>query len=240
MNGMAQFSRMFYESIRFFHSIRGEQQQQQIQTRPKEQQQNFDYFLILDFEATCDRPQLTPMEIIEFPVLKFDARTFEIVDKFHRYVRPTVNPNLTPFCIELTGIIQDMVDESDKFSKVFKDFQKWLLETKLINDNQAPISRFTFITCGDWDLQKILPNQCRICNYEIPPYMKSWINVKKSFVDYTDEWPRSQSSMLNHLGIQPIGRAHSGIDDCHNLAQIVRCLATNGYIFHNNSRLKLK
>ena len=88
------------------------------------------------------------MEIIEFPVLKFDCKTLEIVDQFHRYVRPTINPNLTTFCIELTGIVQDMVDNSDKFSKVFNDFQKWLFETKLLNENQAPISRFTFITCG--------------------------------------------------------------------------------------------
>lgn len=68
--------------------------------------------------------------------------------------------------------------------------------------------------------------------------MKSWINVKKSFVDHTNEWPKSQSFMLDRLEIQPIGRAHSGIDDCHNLAQIVRHLATQGYIFCNNSRLK--
>nr|SZF06462.1 ERI1 exoribonuclease3-like isoform X1 [Psoroptes ovis] len=225
---MDRFSQIFQDTFRYFSGI---------QQQPKLKQQNFDYFLILDFEATCDKPQLKPMEIIEFPVLKFDCRTNEIVDTFHRYVRPTVNPILTPFCIELTGIIQSMVDESDKFTKIFIDFQNWLLETRLINSNAAPISRFTFITCGDWDLKRILPVQCKICNLEIPSYMKSWINVKKSFVEHTNEWPRSQSSMLNHLGLQPIGRQHSGIDDCYNLAQIVKYLINDGYIFHNNSRL---
>lgn len=47
---MSQFTRIFTESLRF---LSGQPQQQQaIQTRPKEQQQNFDYFLILDFEVS--------------------------------------------------------------------------------------------------------------------------------------------------------------------------------------------
>ena len=33
--------------------------------------QQFDYFLVLDFEATCERDtKLRPQEIIEFPCLK--------------------------------------------------------------------------------------------------------------------------------------------------------------------------
>ena len=37
--------------------------------------QIFKHFLVLDFEATCDHPkQLDPMEIIEFPVIKLNAK----------------------------------------------------------------------------------------------------------------------------------------------------------------------
>jgi len=70
-------------------------------------QQLFDYFLVLDFEATCDykRP-LEPQEIIEFPCLKMNARSLEVESTFHRFVRPVAHPQLTPFCIELTGITQ--------------------------------------------------------------------------------------------------------------------------------------
>lgn len=55
MNGMIkmdQLSRIFYESFRLFHTVGGGEQQTIQQTWPKEQQQqNFDYFLILDFEV---------------------------------------------------------------------------------------------------------------------------------------------------------------------------------------------
>lgn len=47
-------------------------------------QQTYDYFLVLDFQATCDDQQkLQPNEIIEFPVLKIDARTFRTEATFH-------------------------------------------------------------------------------------------------------------------------------------------------------------
>ena len=47
-------------------------------------QQNYDYFLILDFEATCDdEKKILPQEIIEFPVLKINGRTFECESTFH-------------------------------------------------------------------------------------------------------------------------------------------------------------
>lgn len=40
------------------------------------QGQKFDYFLVLDLEGK--------VEILEFPVLLFDAKTLDVVDVFHR------------------------------------------------------------------------------------------------------------------------------------------------------------
>jgi inhibitor of KinA sporulation pathway (predicted exonuclease) len=35
-----------------------------------------------------------------------DLKNKKIINKFHEYVTPSYNPNLTPFCTELTGITQ--------------------------------------------------------------------------------------------------------------------------------------
>ncbi|CAF1273575.1 unnamed protein product [Adineta steineri] len=76
------------------------------------QPQNYSYFLVLDFEATCEANQkLQPSEIIEFPVLKINGHTFECESIFHTYVQPTVHPQLTRFCTDLTGITQSMVTD---------------------------------------------------------------------------------------------------------------------------------
>lgn len=43
---------------------------------------------------------------VEFPVVVVQAETGQIVDEFHRYVRPTESPTLSDFCKKLTGISQ--------------------------------------------------------------------------------------------------------------------------------------
>ena len=69
--------------------------------------QNYDYFLVLDFEATCDEQRgFNPPEIIEFPTVILNTKTLQPEGEFHHYVKPTVNPKLTAFCTELTGIQQ--------------------------------------------------------------------------------------------------------------------------------------
>ena len=83
--------------------------------------QKFEYLLALDFEATCLKDEtIIPQEIIEFPCLKINTKTFQIESEFHRYVRPIHNPHLSDFCIELTGINQGMVDNESNFNEVFK------------------------------------------------------------------------------------------------------------------------
>ena len=71
--------------------------------------QNFDYLIVLDFEATCGSKghQPIPQEIIEFPCALLNVRKgFEVEAIFHQYVRPVKHPLLTTFCTELTGITQ--------------------------------------------------------------------------------------------------------------------------------------
>ena len=71
--------------------------------------QNFQAFVVYDFEATCQRlpDQIKPQEIIEFSCVILDAETLEIGAHFQEYVRPTEHRLLTDFCVQLTGITQD-------------------------------------------------------------------------------------------------------------------------------------
>ncbi|XP_066125481.1 ERI1 exoribonuclease 3 isoform X2 [Saccopteryx bilineata] len=114
--------------------------------------QRYHYFLVLDFEATCDKPQIHPQEIIEFPILKLNGRTMEIESTFHMYVQPVVHPQLTPFCTELTGIIQAMVDGQPSLQQVLERVDEWMAKEGLLDPNVKSI----FVTCGDWDLKVML------------------------------------------------------------------------------------
>ena len=148
-------------------------------------------------------------------------------------VTPTAHPQLTPFCTDLTGITQAMVTDQPILSDVLTRFHTWLDEEKLLKDP----TRFIFVTCGDWDLYTMLPSQCTHFHLPRPDYFNHWINIKKSFTKATGKFPRGgMMGMLNDLNIAHVGRHHSGIDDCKNIAEILRELAKRGLVFEENRK----
>lgn len=188
---------------------------------------------MLDFEATCDKPQIHPQEIIEFPILKLNGRTMEIESTFHMYVQPVVHPQLTPFCTELTGIIQAMVDGQPSLQQVLERVDEWMAKEGLLDPNVKSI----FVTCGDWDLKVMLPGQCQYLGLPVADYFKQWINLKKAYSFAMGCWPKNGLLDMNKgLSLQHIGRPHSGIDDCKNIANIMKTLAYQGFIFKQTSK----
>ncbi len=198
--------------------------------------QPFEYFIVLDFEATRDRPAPVPQEIIEFPSVLLSGETFEVVDEFRSFVRPKFHPQLAPFCTELTGITQEQVNDARLFPEVLGDYLAWLRGKGLRAESQDDGVEAAFITCGDWDLKTMFPSQCRVCRPSIDPIphaFQRWVNIKKHFAAWAGVKPRKapgMSGMLRRLRLELTGRHHSGIDDCRNIAKIVRHLAENGVV----------
>lgn len=159
---------------------------------------------------------------------------------FHSFVKPVINPELTLFCQELTGIMQSTVDRSDTLEKVIDNLFNWLREEGLINMQNNHEENFAFASCGNFDLNLLSPivRQYKFSgNIELPIYFREWVNVKKTFVNHKKEWPKGLYHMLEILGEQPSGRLHSAIDDCKNLARIVECLHSEGCKFHITNRV---
>lgn len=195
--------------------------------------QNYNYFLVLDFEATCDSPvTVIPQEVIEFPVLKVSAETFEVESVFHSFVRPIVHPQLTKFCTQLTGITQEQIDGQSTFEDVFEKFHRWLEAENLLNNDV----KFACAMCGDWDLKYMLPMQCKFFKIPIPPYLKRWINVKVSFTDMAQLYPRNLVTMMKYCQLKHEGKLHSGIDDCKNIAKVLKDLADRGMVYECNGQ----
>lgn len=210
-----------------------------------------DIAICIDIECTCDSPvQIQPMELIEIACLKLDLNRIPTVahqrpgylDKcptFHSFVRPTVNPELTVFCQDLTGVYQSTVDKAEPVERVSEKLLDWLKKEQLIDDNLEQKSNFAFASCGNFDLNLLSPliKKYQFNNdLELPIYFQEWINVKKTFVNHKKEWPKGLYHMLELLGTEPLGRLHSAEDDCKNLARIVECLHTSGCKLHVTSR----
>ncbi|KAL7632760.1 UNVERIFIED_CONTAM: hypothetical protein RMT77_016884 [Armadillidium vulgare] len=194
------------------------------------------YFVVIDFEATCDVGQSESyrQEIIEFPAVLVDTKEKRILDEFHTYVRPIVNPKLTTFCMNLTGIKQEMVNIAPPFSKVVNQFEEWLRGHNLSSSDD----NFTVVSDGPWDMGRFLMKQCKISNIPVPEWGKKWINIRKSYSNFYDTKRISLQNMLNNLGLRFEGQPHSGIDDSRNIARVVIMLLRDGATLRVNEMLK--
>ncbi|SNX84062.1 uncharacterized protein MEPE_02770 [Melanopsichium pennsylvanicum] len=115
----------------------------------------FDTFLVLDVEATCESTRKYrnlqhgfetgsfqyPNEIIEFPIviLKWnqDSEQLETKAIFHSYVQPTFRPKLTKFCKDLTGVTQGQVDSAPLWNQVVEQFFRFLVSHDLVEDTSG-------------------------------------------------------------------------------------------------------
>ncbi|OSD03593.1 exonuclease RNase T and DNA polymerase III [Trametes coccinea BRFM310] len=197
------------------------------------------YLLVLDFEATCDDTNRivlrSEMEIIEFPTILYDLQQDKVLAVFHEYVRPTLHPTLTRFCTDLTGIEQSRVDAAEPFPHVWERFKAFLRPHKITDDPSSA----SFLTCGDWDLKTMLPQQLSLAgitdafnssNGSLVPPFDRWINVKKSYQRfYGLRYAKGMEGMLRHAGMELEGRHHSGIDDCKNILRLVRRMRLAGW-----------
>lgn len=132
---------------------------------------------------------------------------------------------------------QETVDTADEFPAVWKRFRDFLDTHGLLEPEALDSS--VFLTCGDWDLKTMLPNQLKLVDAEyglddtgclISPYNR-WINVKKPFRKHLGlpNHNIAMTGMLSKLKLDLVGRHHSGIDDCKNILHIVQKMREGGW-----------
>lgn len=189
------------------------------------QHQNFQYFLVIDFEATCEKGRkIHPQEIIEFPCVIVNGVTGELEASFQTYVQPVYHQVLTDYCKELTGIQQLQVDRGVTLSEALIMHDDWLERKGVKHTN------FAVVTWGDWDCRTMLESECRLKKIRKPPYFDRWINLKAVFQEFGGIRCDLKEA-VQRAGLVFEGRHHSGIDDARNIASLLSLLMCRGYCF---------
>jgi inhibitor of KinA sporulation pathway (predicted exonuclease) len=207
---------------------------------------SIDYYVILDFEATCKANDLiSPQEIIEFPCVLMNAKTLLVEDEFHSFVKPNFNPILTNFCTSLTGIQQSQINTAEPFPEVLKNFQLWMKNHNLLpqdNFRYEKHKRFLYVTFGDWDLLSILPNQCDQVGISVPKHFRHWVNLKQLVVRYMGVPKRASCLEISekYMNLKWVGHNHSGIDDARNISKMLVTFVKKRFPVYITSSLTYK
>ncbi|MCU0543060.1 MAG: exonuclease domain-containing protein [Oscillatoriaceae cyanobacterium Prado104] len=173
----------------------------------------FDYYLVLDLEATCcDTGSIAKneMEIIEIGAVMVKAQTLEILDEFQTFVKPVRNPILTEFCKTLTSIAQMQVDRAPTYPKASAMLTEWL----------SVYSNGVFCSWGDFDRTQFKKDS----NFHQLPFPIAYphVNVKKVFSEIQGLPKRyGMDQALELAGLPLEGTHHRGIDDARNIAKLL-------------------
>ncbi|XP_078438509.1 uncharacterized protein LOC144708930 [Wolffia australiana] len=185
--------------------------------------QEFQYFVVVDFEATCDKENNPhPQEIIEFPSVLVNSMTGQLEASFQTYVRPAYHQNLTDFCKELTGIQQIQVDRGVPLGEALFMHDKWLEDKGIKHTN------FAIVTWSSWDCRVMLESECRLKRIRKPPYFNRWINLKVPFQELFGGVRCNLKEAVQLAGLVWEGRAHCGLDDARNTARLLALLMRRG------------
>lgn len=155
---------------------------------------HIDYFLVVDFEATCIEfsdvhsfksdgvnKRIFEYEIIEFPVLMINSVTLKVESEFHCYIKPTINPILSDFCMNLTGITQSVIDEQGiTFEDAIQKLKEWMLKNNLDGDDTCT-NTYVFVTDGIFDINRFIHYEYQRRGWVMDEMWTRYVDIKKLF-----------------------------------------------------------
>jgi len=167
---------------------------------------------VIDLEYTCDNDvEFGPNEIIEIGAIigRLSPDDFQVVNELQIYVRPTINPTLTTFCTELTGITQNTVDAAIILNDALLVLEKWLQTNNVT----------AWASWGKSDANQFM-RECGLKQLINPVADTQHLNLKQLFARKFGHRVGLQRA-LELRGLTFAGRLHSGIDDAKNVGQLL-------------------
>ncbi|MEK7658960.1 MAG: 3'-5' exonuclease [Patescibacteria group bacterium] len=144
-------------------------------------------------------------ELVQIGAIKINTQTLKEVESFEIFIKPHINPILSPFFVKLTGITQKIVDEKGvDFSTAWRHFVNWI----------GGDSVYSF---GDNDIAAIEEN-CKLFNVPLLVKKKRFINICNLFEKYGIDTDRYHSStIVKAFGKKPRSKAHNGLSDARSI-----------------------
>jgi inhibitor of KinA sporulation pathway (predicted exonuclease) len=178
-----------------------------------------DLIVVCDLEATCwsdgEIQLIDNMEVIEIGCVLCDMGG-NIKDEFTTFVRPEVNPRLSPFCTQLTSITQEDVDHAPLFEEAMALLDKWTAKHYRM-----------WCSWGNFDRKLLLSQQQRI-ERESQFTKLPHVNLKKAWRRTTKQRQHNDlESALRFHELEFEGTPHRAISDARNTARLLPHIAAS-------------
>lgn len=182
--------------------------------------------LIIDLESTCyeqgNEPNSFFSEIIEIGAVVLNTETFEVIEEFQTFVKPVLFPALSDFCLNLTTITQEQVDNAPSFKEAIQAI-------KSVYERYDCV----FASWGFYDKNQFK----KVCDkFRVAyPFGKDHISLKHEHGNFVNKHPMGMERALKDYKIPLDGTHHRGIDDARNIAKIATEMIQRGWS-HPNSK----
>ncbi|KAG0223041.1 hypothetical protein BGW42_006161 [Actinomortierella wolfii] len=201
---------------------------------PKVPTNEYDCYIVLDFEATCDdnkaKEELlvtpTTQEIIEFSWVCVAKSNLAILHEEQRYIKP-LNTPLTPFCKALTKITEEQLENGGTLQEAVDSLDKYIT-SEILDKGKS----FCFVTHGTWDLCIQLPREAKEKGITLPVYLQELVLF--DLKDEATKWVAHHSEvvlksyslekMCEAFAVSPAGDSHSGLMDSKTIVNIMKYL----------------
>lgn len=190
-------------------------------------------FIILDTEVTtwegaAIRNWSGPSEHRELvqlgaAVVGFEPATGKVqeITTLCTLVKPVINPALSDYFIELTGITQEMIDEK---AIPFKEFLPWFTEWAGWYDLYSCDTKIDGSHLFDRD---VLMENCKLNKLEFPFEQDRFFNIHETF--HRDGYIIKQSGQASlAFGVEPKQRSHDALKDVRGLIDGLNLLIERG------------
>ncbi|EPR11935.1 3'-5' exonuclease [Ruminiclostridium papyrosolvens] len=185
--------------------------------------------IFVDFEATCwdrnEKNKRPHTEIIEIGAVA-TGQNLEQIGKFTAIIRPVIEPVLSDYCKELTGLSQTDVENGIDFNRAIDLFYQWIIQYQSTENS-------ILYTWGNYDIF-LLKRSLRRQRTKNKDFMKiihkdGLIDLQEQFMKVT-ALPSSSCNLakaLQIIGQTFHGTKHKSVDDAANMVKLYKYLNKN-------------
>ena len=165
-------------------------------------------------------------EIYQLSAIKLDPNTFEEKDCFNILIKPKLNPTISEYTSNFTGITNKMLENAITFSEAFKKFKKFCKDCICYYFNNKDFRYGEDVVFEEnFKIHNIpkekMPKLVNIAPWFYNIFNKSGIEIGRV----------SSGTIAKKLGIEKENEniAHSAINDVRSMAKSLRYFAYKGF-----------